>query len=614
MYRLLAITITLSVLSVSLAQTNSRMTPQPNVSNGYWPVEKSQPIIDKTQTITLSPDLSRLSVGERTAVTKLIEVGRIFQKLYEEQRHPEALSSYRALQQLDNRTGSSPRTRNLLTLYRLFQGPIATTLENKREQFLPVDPPAPGKNVYTWNVKKEDIEQWLGTVPASSDRREEILDLRSVVRRATLKNIREDIARLRQYPALATLHPNVLPRLQALEVPKRGSQTTAAQQGFYVVPYAVAYADDLMKAYRLLNEAADAVKKEDEEFTRYLRNRARDLLSNDYESGDASWVTGHFKNLNAQIGSYETYDDELYGVKTFFAFNVLLTRQQETTALRQAMKGLQALEDSLPYKQHKKVREDIPVGVYDVVADFGQSRGGNTATILPNESYLARQYGRTILLRANIMRDPNIFEGTSSTFAAAVGADQARALTSEGNFYRTLWHEVGHYLGVDRTKDGRDLDEALQDNSNTIEEMKADLVSLFVAEALRKQGYYTDAQLRSVYAGGILRVLQNNRPRRDQPYNTMQLMQWNFYLENGLLTFDPGTKTLRVHYDKYHDVVGKMLARTLEVQYEGDKAVADRFIEQYSKWDDNLHGVIAANIRAQQKYRFRLFKYSALGE
>ncbi len=228
-----------------------------------------------------------------------------------------------------------------------------------------------------------------------------------------------------------------------------------AQQGFYVVPYAVAYADDLMNAYRLLNEAADAVKKDDEEFTRYLRNRARDLLTNDYESGDASWVTGHFKNLNAQIGSYETYDDELYGVKTFFAFNVLLTRQQETTALRQAMKGLQALEDSLPYKQHKKVREDIPVGVYDVVADFGQSRGGNTATILPNESYLARQYGRTILLRANIMRDPNIFEGTSSTFAAAVGADQAKALTSEGNFYRTLWHEVGHYLGVDRTKDGR---------------------------------------------------------------------------------------------------------------------------------------------------------------
>src|SRR5919206_3777705 len=235
-------------------------------------------------------------------------------------------------------------------------------------------------------------------------------------------------------------------------------------------------------------------------------------------------------------------------------------------------KGLQALEDSLPYENHKKVREDIPVGVYDVVADFAQSRGGNTATILPNEAYLARRYGRTILLRANIMRSPEIFEGTESTWEAAVDARHKDDLTNEGNFYRTLWHEVGHYLGVDLTKDGRDLDEALQENSSAMEEMKADLVSLFVAEALRKQGYYTDAQLRAVYASGILRVLQSNKPRRDQPYSTMQLMQWNFFMENGLLTFDNGI--LKIHYDKYHSVVGKMLQKVLEVQYNGDKAAA----------------------------------------
>jgi hypothetical protein len=582
---------------------------------GYWPLEKSQPLVDKTQTIRLSGDLSKLSDGERKAVAKLIEAGQIFQRLYEEQRHPEALSSYRALEQLDKRTGSKSATQNLLTLYRLFQGPIATTLENKREPSLPVDPTKPGKNMYPWGITKEEIEQALALPGGQTDKRDKVLDLRSVVRFANAKNLQSDIAKLNKYPALQTLHPGLLAELQRLSsAPRRVTAHNEAKTDVYAVPYAVAYADDLMKAYGLLNEAADAIAKDDEEFARYLRNRARDLLSNDYDSGDASWVTGRFKNLNAQIGSYETYDDELYGVKTFFSFCLLQSRQQETAALREAMKGLQALEDSLPYKNHKKVREDIPVGVYDVVADFGQSRGGNTATILPNESYVARRYGRTILLRANIMRDPNIFEGTSKTLSAAIGEQQARELTPDGNFYRTLWHEVGHYLGVDRTKDGRELDEALQDNANAMEEMKADLVSLFVAEALHKQGYYNDAQLRSVYAGGILRVLQNNRPRRDQPYNTMQLMQWNFYLENGLLTFDPATKTLRVHYEKYHDVVGKMLEKTLSVQYEGDKAASDRYIDQYTNWDENLHGVIAANIRAQQRYRFRVFKYAALGE
>jgi hypothetical protein len=605
--QLLTLAALLTFLAGTMAQTGTRMKSTNDLPRGYWPLEKSQPII------RLAPDLSHLSEGERKAVGKLLEVGKIFQTLYEKQRHPQVLSSYRDLLQLDKHKGSSVATQNLLTLYRLNQGPIATTLENRREPFLPVEGVQPGKNMYPWGVKKEEVEQFLTAHP---DERDRLLDLRTVVKSSTKQNLQQDIATLAKYPVLNTLHPGLEVQLkgESFMSSYRAGIRSRQPQRFYAVPYSVAYADELMKAYALLNEAADDVRKDDEEFARYLRNRARDLLSDDYESGDAAWVTSHFKNLNAQIGSYETYDDELYGVKTFFGLNLLVTRQQETTALRQAMKGLQALEDSLPYDHHKRVREDIPVGVYDVAADFGQTRGGNTATILPNETYLARRYGRTILLRANIMRDQNIFQATSGTLTAAIGPEQAKALTADGNFYRTLWHEVGHYLGVDLTKDNRDLDDALQEDSSVLEEMKADLVSLFVAETLRKQGYYTDAQLRSVYAGGILRVLQNNKPRRDQPYNTMQLMQWNFFLENGLLTFDPTSKTMVVHYDKFHGVVGKMLAKTLEVQYQGDKAAADRFIDQYSTWDENLHGAIAKNIRDQQRYRFRLFKYAALGE
>jgi hypothetical protein len=613
--RVAALLIVASLFVITPSQPRPGRKTQTPWPAGYWPYEKSQPITEKTQTIRLAPDLSRLSAGEKLAVRKLLAVGDIFQKLYEDQRHAQALSGYEKLFQLHMRVGNPAPTENLLTLYRLFQGPIATTLDNKREPFLPVEPTVPGKNVYPWGVKKEEIEVFLASHP---DQREKFMDLRAVVRLGIQKNLHEDLSKLRRYTVLDTLHPGLRRELERLQTEKQRhvfrAQLGASQWGFYAVPYSVAYADQLIKAYGLLNEAAELLHKDDEEFARFLRNRARDLLSDDYESGDAAWVTGRFKNVNAQIGSYETYDDELYGVKTFFGLSLLATRPQETTALRQAMKGLQALEDSLPYEHHKKVREDIPVGVYDVIADFGQTRGGNTATILPNESYLARRYGRTILLRANIMRDRSIFESTNRTLAAAVGEEQAKALTNDGNFYRTLWHEVGHYLGVDRTKDNRDLDEALQDNGNTMEEMKADLVSLFVAEALRKQGYYTEAELRSVYSGGILRVLQNNKPRRDQPYQTMQLMQWNFFLENGLLSFDARTGLMRIHYDKYHDVVGKLLKRVLDVQYQGDKAASDRFIDQYAVWRDDLHGVVAKNIRDTQKYRFRLFKYAALGE
>src|SRR5215211_7706499 len=195
---------------------------------GYWPLEKSQPLIDKTQTIRLSGDLSKLSEGERKAVAKLIEVGYIFQKLYEEQRHPDALASYRALEQLDKRTGSTPATQNLLTLYRLFQGPIATTLENKREPFLPVEASKPEKNMYPWGITKDAIDE----------KRSDLLDLRTVVRLATAENLKNDIGKLNKYPALQTLHPRLLAELQRLQ--------SGSKSSVYALPYAIAYADDLM--------------------------------------------------------------------------------------------------------------------------------------------------------------------------------------------------------------------------------------------------------------------------------------------------------------------------------------------------------------------------------
>lgn len=568
---------------------------------GYWTLEQSQPIIDKTQTIRLAPNVSNLSAGERRAIEKLNEVGKIFQNIYERQRHPQSVEARTALEQLDKRL-NSPATENLLTLYRLNQAPVATTLDNKREPFLPVKPAPESGGMYPADATKAELDAFLAANP---NKRDDILHPRSLVRRAAAANLQKDLATLRKYPVLDALHYGLKNELQA---------TKANPKAFYAVPYSVAYADEIIRASQLLNEAADAIENDDSEFAGYLRNRSRDLLSDDYESGDAAWVTGNFKNLNGQIGSYETYDDPLYGVKTFFSLNVLKTRQPETTNLRKALTGIQALENSLPYENHKRVKEDISVGVFDVVSDFAQSRGGNTATILPNESLYGRRYGRTIMIRANILQNQEIFNANLKGFQVSVDQKHANELTPDGSFYYTLWHEIGHYLGVDRTKSGQELDTALQENADVYEEMKADLVSLFTAQALQKSGYYTPAQLRSVYAAGIRRVLQNNRPRRSQPYNTMQLMQWNFYLENDLLEFDRKTGRLEINYDKYHATIEKLLRRVLDIQYQGDKAASDKFIEQYTNWDESLHGAIAKNIRDSQQYRFRLFKYAALGE
>src|SRR5687767_179910 len=100
---------------------------------GYWRGEQAGPILDKTQTLRLAPELAGLTAGEAQAVAKLLEVGQLFQELYESSRHHQARSALKALTALDRARGGSPQTQDLLRLYRSNQGPIAISLENQRE-------------------------------------------------------------------------------------------------------------------------------------------------------------------------------------------------------------------------------------------------------------------------------------------------------------------------------------------------------------------------------------------------------------------------------------------------------------------------------------------------
>ena len=69
-------------------------------------------------------------------------------------------------------------------------------------------------------------------------------------------------------------------------------------------------------------------------------------------------------------------------MKSLFSLNLLVRDEEKSRELSAALQGLQAIQDSLPLGAGRKIQQDIPVGVYNIIADFGQSRGSNTATIL----------------------------------------------------------------------------------------------------------------------------------------------------------------------------------------------------------------------------------------
>lgn len=254
----------------------------------------------------------------------------------------------------------------------------------------------------------------------------------------------------------------------------------------------------------------------------------------------------------------------------------------------------------------------MPVGVYEVIADFGQARGTNTATILPNDALTSRRYGRTILMRRNIILHPELAAGASRRWRAVVVPELGDGLVPEAGFQRTLWHEIGHYVGPDRTLDGRPLDQALLTYADAIEEMKADLVSLFANERFFATGRIPESRLQAVRISGILRTLQDNQPRREQAYQVMQLAQLNYFLAEGLLKVDAEGR-LNIDFARYPAVVTSLLREVMALQTEGDAAKAEAFFRRWNEWTP-LHATIAGRLREATASRFRIVRYAALGE
>jgi len=94
----------------------------------------------------------------------------------------------------------------------------------------------------------------------------------------------------------------------------------------------------------------------------------------------------------------------------------------------------------------------------------------------------------------------------------------------------------------------------------------------------------------------------------------MELAQFNYSLDKGLLAFDAASGRLAIRYERYQDVVTSLLREVLSVQYDGDKAAAGRFFDRWGAWTPELHERLAARIREAQGPRFRLVRYAALGE
>ena len=172
-----------------------------DLPEGYWSLEQATEVKNKTRTVVLDPDLSSLSDAEKAVSAKLILVGHIFNRIYGNSLHPQALESLQSLKSLHK---DGEHTAALLDIYYRSGGPITTTLDNRRVPFLPVNQEEPGKNVYPAGMTNDLLDPFIEARPELAT---QLLDVRTVVRASSDENIQRDLRMLDRFPGTGRFTP-----------------------------------------------------------------------------------------------------------------------------------------------------------------------------------------------------------------------------------------------------------------------------------------------------------------------------------------------------------------------------------------------------------------------
>lgn len=353
------------------------------------------------------------------------------------------------------------------------------------------------------------------------------------------------------------------------------------------LPYHVAYKPDLERAAALLREAA--ALSADKAFANYLILRADALLSDDFRPSDLAWMDMKSNPVDIVIGPIETYEDQLFGIKASYEGLVLIKDIQWSEKLARFAKFLPALQQGLPVDA--KYKAEMPganadLNAYEAVYYAGNANvGAKTIAInLPNDEVVQLSKGTRRLQLENVMQAK--FDRILMPIARQLIADdQLRHVTFDAFFADTMFHEVAHGLGIKHTLDksgrvGKDtVDEALKEYASSFEEGKADVLGLYMIDALSQQGELDKTKLMDHYVTFLAGILRSVRFGASDAHGKANMLRFNYFADNGAFARDAKTGRYRVDIEKMRAAMNTLSAKLLTVQGDGDHAEAKRMTD-----------------------------------
>ncbi len=378
---------------------------------------------------------------------------------------------------------------------------------------------------------------------------------------------------------------------EAAQLPDKSSTYTLLRRDaagkLVTLPYHVAYKADLERAAALLREAA--ALSADKAFANYLTLRANALLSDDFRPSDLAWMDMKSNPVDIVIGPIETYEDQLFGTKASYEGLVLIKDIQWSEKLARFAKFLPALQQGLPVDA--KYKAEMPganadLNAYQAVYYAGNANvGAKTIAInLPNDEVVQLKKGTRRLQLENVMQAK--FDKILMPIAQQLIADdQLKHVTFDAFFADTMFHEVAHGLGIKHTldKSGRigkgTVDDALKDYASSFEEGKADVLGLYMIDALSQQGELDKTKLMDHYVTFLAGILRSVRFGASAAHGKANMLRFNYFADAGAFARDDKTGRYRVDIEKMRAAVNTLSAKLLTVQGDGDYAEAKRMTD-----------------------------------
>ena len=343
--------------------------------------------------------------------------------------------------------------------------------------------------------------------------------------------------------------------------------------GLVAVPYHEAWPRELGAVARLLAEAADITA--DEALKHYLALRARALIVGDYPRADAAWQAVRDSDVDLLIGPLGTDADHEFGLKAGFGAYVLLRDWGWGARLARFTVFLPELQHELPVSA--AFRDEVPqvdtkLAVYDLLYHGGYGMppvAGRPESVRDGRVRLER--GPRQLQLRNVMRAR--FD-TLVEPAAAQLLDPAQldAVRFEPFFLNLMLREMAHALGLRQTvSTGEPVALALGAYAEAIEEAKAIVLSLWLAERLHARGELPDTTPLEHYASflaGTLRTLQLDHAT---PAGQARLLVFNHCRDRGAIQRDPATGRYRIDAAAMPAALEALAAELLTLQGSGDR-------------------------------------------